>query len=210
MTGTKSAACEFQGRKNTMDMPLGTDRTRLLGTTESAIRRDHGMSPRITRAFLDPFSGLYAEFEIGGIVWKYDLSGRLIDAYRWTVTGLGEGRRTEVERQRLKVQPAAVGYSPTSASAFFDAAARGEGGLYEGARKGAGSCYRVFDAGREIGIVVQVRFTAAEVTYQPLRQWLAMDAEGRVWSSYGRTREETARHLLTDEARSPATVRLAA
>jgi len=193
-----------------MDMPLGTDRSRLLGTTEGAIRRDHGPSPRITRAFLDPFSGLYAQFEIDGIVWKYDLSGRLVDAYRWTASRLGEGRRTEVEIKRLKVQPAPIGYSPTSASAFFDAAAREEGGLYEGARDGAGSCYRVFDAGREVGLVVQVRFTAAEVTYQPLRQWLAMDAEGRVWSSYGRTREEAARYLLTDEARSPSKIRLAA
>ena len=193
-----------------MEMPIGIDRSRLLGTTESAVRRDHGASPRITRMFLDPFSGLYAEFEIDGIVWKYDLSGRLVDAYRWTVTGLGTGRRTEVERQGLKVQPAPIAYSPTSASAFFDTACANEGGLYEGCRSDAGSCYRVFDQGREIGLVVQVRFSAQEVTYQPQRQWLAMDANGRVWSSYGRTREEAARHLLTDDARSPVTTLMAA
>lgn len=193
-----------------MDMPLGIDRSRLLGSTEGAIRRDHGPTPRITRMFLDPFSGLYTEFQIDGVVWKYDLSGRLVDAYRWTVNGLGEGRRTEVERQRLKVQPAALGYSPTSASAFFDAASASEGGLYDGAARGAGSCYRVFDGASEIGLVVQVRFPAADVTYQPQRQWLAMDAQGRVWSSYGRTREEAARYLLTDSARSPSTSLLAA
>lgn len=193
-----------------MEMPPDMDRARLLGTTEGAIRRDHGTAPRITRAFLDPFSGLYAEFEIDGVVWKYDLSGRLVDAYRWTVDAQGEGRRTEIERRDLRVQPAAIGYSPTATAAFFDAAAHSEGGLYDGVRANAAACYRVFDAGREIGTVVQVRFTPAEVTCQPLRQWLAMDVHGRVWSGYGRTREEAARHLLTDEARSPAAVRLAA
>lgn len=193
-----------------MEMPIGMDRTRMLGTTESALRRDHGPNPRITRAFLDPFSGLYSRFQIDGVVWAYDLSGRLIDAYRWKATAPNEGRRVEIERKGLKVQPATIGFSPTSASAFFDVASISEGDLYEDCRATAGPCYRIYDRGVEIGVVVQVRFTAEQVTYQPLRQWLALDFQGRVWSGYGRTREEAARHLLTDEVRSPVSGLLAA
>lgn len=182
-----------------MQMPIGTDRSRLSPTIERAVVRDHGPAPRITMALIDASTGSYREFQIDGLVWKYSTSGRLIDAYRWTVGHRGGGRRTEIETSRLHVPPPILAYVETTADAFFDLALRTAADVYEGCRAGATTCYRVHDGGREVGMVVRVRFLPEEVTYQPTRQWLAIDGNGDVWEGYGRTRNEAARHLLEED-----------
>ena len=192
-----------------MKFSSNVDLARISEAIKEAIQRDHG-SPQITRAFFNFSLQSYDAFEINGIVWKYNASGRLIDVYRWKTTGLGTGKRTEVECQKLSIKPVALHYDPITPDLFFDAAQKTEGQAYEGTRSKAGACYRVLDDGVEIGRVAQVRFNANEAGDNPQRQWLAMESDGRIWFSYGRTREEAARYLLTDEAQNEKDQRLAA
>jgi len=162
-------------------------------------------SPVFGRSYMDDCGSRLIQ-EINGIMYRFSAAGDVVDAFRYSRPRhrMGEVHRSEIQHDRLAVKPLTITYDPTNVDAFFGVASLRDRQHYASLKGQMSTVYAVRREGVLLGLVVKTRFTDEQAGAKPRTQWLAMDAGGDVWMSYGRTREEAARHLLASYLRPAA------